>query len=244
MKYNSIFVSDLHLGTQNSSIDSFLNFIKVNEFKAIYLVGDIIDLIALKNKKRWSNKENLVIQKLLRLSRKGIRIHYVPGNHDSYFHEHNGESLGNIHIDSQVITIINNQNVLIIHGDEFDGVLKGATFLYSFGEFLYDFVIALNPLFNKLMKFLHISSSFSLSFALKHTVKDVIKFLSNYEKLMVEKAKANDCKVVICGHSHFPEQKIIDAILYLNCGCWTFDSLGSAVVEHLNGKLELIKNIQ
>ena len=41
MKYKSIFVSDIHLGTKFSQAEKFLEFMKENESENLYLVGDI-----------------------------------------------------------------------------------------------------------------------------------------------------------------------------------------------------------
>jgi UDP-2,3-diacylglucosamine pyrophosphatase LpxH len=82
--YKSIYISDLHLGSSNSNTTELLYFLKSNEFSNLYLVGDIIDILALKRKINWSNQENTVIQKILRLSRKNINIFYIIGNHDKY----------------------------------------------------------------------------------------------------------------------------------------------------------------
>jgi UDP-2,3-diacylglucosamine pyrophosphatase LpxH len=43
---------------------------------------------------------------------------------------------------------------------------------------------------------------------------------------------------VICGHSHFAADKMIDGIHYLNCGDWV-DSC-TAVVEEHDGNMKLI----
>jgi len=244
MKYKSIFISDIHLGTSNSLIIPLLNFLKNNEFERIYLIGDIIDLMAIKRKIKWSNNENLFIQKLLRLSRKGIIIYYIPGNHDSSIHTFNKENIGNISIQSKMVINIGKDKALLVHGDEFDGALKSMVFLYSFGEVIYDYLILLNPIYLKFRKLIGIHSDFSLSYYLKNRVKNIMEYLSQYEILMVKKAKMYDCNIVICGHSHFPESKTIEGIRYFNCGCWTFDSTGSLIVEHLDNRLELIEGIK
>ncbi|MDO8290909.1 MAG: UDP-2,3-diacylglucosamine diphosphatase, partial [Parvibaculum sp.] len=42
----------------------------------------------------------------------------------------------------------------------------------------------------------------------------------------------------ICGHIHWPAIKEVDGMHYINCGDWV-DSC-SAVVEHMDGRMELI----
>jgi UDP-2,3-diacylglucosamine pyrophosphatase LpxH len=59
-----------------------------------------------------------------------------------------------------------------------------------------------------------------LSSYLKKKVKNAIKFITNFEDQLVYQAKERNCKGVITGHIHTPEDKIIKGIHYLNCGDW------------------------
>jgi UDP-2,3-diacylglucosamine pyrophosphatase LpxH len=43
---------------------------------------------------------------------------------------------------------------------------------------------------------------------------------------------------VVCGHIHAAALKTIDGITYINCGDWV-DSC-TAIVEHLDGRMELL----
>ena len=47
-----------------------------------------------------------------------------------------------------------------------------------------------------------------------------MKFIIQYEMELVRQAKKNNCLNVISGHIHYPEDKIIDGVRYLNCGDW------------------------
>jgi UDP-2,3-diacylglucosamine pyrophosphatase LpxH len=60
----------------------------------------------------------------------------------------------------------------------------------------------------------------SLSKFLKKKVKDAVKFVTNFEEQLVYQSKKRNCKGVICGHIHTPENKFVDGIHYLNCGDW------------------------
>ncbi|HHD75752.1 MAG TPA: UDP-2,3-diacylglucosamine diphosphatase, partial [Campylobacterales bacterium] len=84
MKYKSIFVSDVHLGTKFSQADRLLEFMKENESDNLYLVGDIIDGWAMKRKMRWGQTHSDVIQKVLRKARKGTNVFFIVGNHDEF----------------------------------------------------------------------------------------------------------------------------------------------------------------
>lgn len=70
----------------------------------------------------------------------------------------------------------------------------------------------------------------SLSGYLKHKVKHRGQFIANYEKALVEEARRRGVDGVVCGHIHYPEQKILDGILYYNDGDWVDNR--TALVEH------------
>jgi UDP-2,3-diacylglucosamine pyrophosphatase LpxH len=42
MKYRTIFISDVHLGTRDCQANKLNNFLKHNTCETLYLVGDII----------------------------------------------------------------------------------------------------------------------------------------------------------------------------------------------------------
>lgn len=66
MKYRTIFISDLHLGTRFSKADHLIDFFKHNESENLILVGDIIDGWAIKRKFVWLQSHSDVIQKILK----------------------------------------------------------------------------------------------------------------------------------------------------------------------------------
>ena len=82
LQYKSIWISDIHLGTKGCQADMVLEFIKYTRSENLYLVGDIVDGWALKNKWYWPQQHNDVIQKILRKARHGTRVFYLAGNHD------------------------------------------------------------------------------------------------------------------------------------------------------------------
>ena len=47
LKYKSIFVSDVHLGTKGCQANKLLEFFKYTRSENLYLVGDIIDIWAM-----------------------------------------------------------------------------------------------------------------------------------------------------------------------------------------------------
>src|ERR1700743_167129 len=86
-QYRSVWISDVHLGTRHAQVDALLDFLKTFDCRYLYLVGDIIDGWQLRSKWNWRDNHNLLIQKLLRKSRKDTQIIYLTGNHDEFLEE-------------------------------------------------------------------------------------------------------------------------------------------------------------
>ncbi len=240
MKYRTVFVSDIHLGTKISQADAFLDFLRDNEFERIYLVGDIIDMSAIKRNFYWNEKFNTVLQKLLRLARKGNSVVYVIGNHDIYLEFFLAEHFGNVELKERTVHVTaDGVKCLVMHGHQFDGVIKKMGWLYWLGDTMYDIALFLNRILNIFRRLFGLDQ-WSLSLYLKTKVKNAIKFINDYEQLVVHELRKSqpDAKVVIAGHIHMSADKDISGIRYLNCGCWT--EFCSAVVEHEDGRLEVL----
>ena len=55
---------------------------------------------------------------------------------------------------------------------------------------------------------------------MKDKVKEAVKFMTSFEQEIVRQGIKHNCKTVMCGHIHHPDDKMIDGIRYLNCGDW------------------------
>ena len=125
--YRTLFISDVHLGTRSAQADLLLDFLRDNEADTIYLVGDIVDFWRIRRGAIWPQSHNDVLQKLLRKVRKGTRVVFIPGNHDEGLREYCGQHFGGIEIEHQTVhTTADGRRYLVIHGDEFDVVVRYA----------------------------------------------------------------------------------------------------------------------
>ena len=95
-RYRSVFISDVHLGTRGCQAELLLDFIRYVECDTLYLVGDIIDGWKLKSGWYWPQAHNDVVQKILRMARKGVKVIYVPGNHDEVVRDFIGVHFGGV----------------------------------------------------------------------------------------------------------------------------------------------------
>lgn len=123
--YGPGWISDVHLGTRGSRADALLEFLKDTEFETL-LVGDFIDIWALRRGIYWPQEHNDVIQKILRKGRKGTQIIYIVGNHDEFLSSFHG-SYASITLQKNAIhTTVDGRRLLVIHGHELDtGVPHG-----------------------------------------------------------------------------------------------------------------------
>lgn len=236
--YKSIWISDLHLGTRGCQSDLLLEFIRHTQSEKLYLVGDIVDGWALKNTWYWPQSHNDVVQKILKKARHGTRVFYLSGNHDEILRKFIPINFGGVEIANQVIhETIDNKKYLVVHGDQFDGIIQCAKWLAILGSVTYDFLIYFNRYINFFRNRLGYEY-WSLSKFLKFKVKNAVKFISEFEKLVGNYAKQHKVDGIICGHIHHANMQHIDNIHYINDGDWVESC--TALVEHFDGRLELI----
>lgn len=238
LKFRSIWISDIHLGTSGCQADYLLDFLKHTESEYLYLVGDIIDGWALKRSWFWRQAHNDVIQKLLRKARRGVKITYIPGNHDEAARQFLGLMFGEIRIENELVhTTADGRRFLVLHGDRFDGVVQCTKWLAIVGDRLYELTLLLNRIFNRARGRLGLGY-WSLSQFLKHKVKSAVNFVSRFEEAVAAEARAMNLDGVICGHIHKAEMRDVGGVLYCNDGDWV-ESL-TALVELENGELQIL----
>lgn len=236
--YNTIFLSDLHLGSKSAQAELLLDFLKHNSANTIYLVGDIVDGWQLKKGWHWPQAHNDVVQKLLRKARKGSHVIYVPGNHDEFARDYVGLNFGGIDVVPEAIhETSDGRKYLVIHGDQFDIVVCNARWLALLGDWAYQLAIVANTWFNQVRKKFGIGY-WSLSAWAKMKVKNAVNFIGDYENTLANEAVRRGLDGVICGHIHHAIIRQIDGVTYVNTG--DFVESCSAIVEHNDGRLEII----
>jgi UDP-2,3-diacylglucosamine pyrophosphatase LpxH len=242
--YRTIWLSDLHLGTTACKSEELHQFLKNNSSDILYLNGDIIDILAMKRKRYWPQSHNLIIQKFLKISRKGTKIRYSIGNHDYYIRSLLDDAsgvaeLGDIDIANEFIHTTNkNKKILVIHGDSFDGAIRMFPLIYYIGDKMYDFIVYINTIYNWFRKRFGYNY-WSLAGYLKSKVKGAISFVNNFEKLIIGEAYKRGVDGIFLGHLHSPALKVIEGIIYGNDGDGV-DNL-TALVEEEDGTIKLIR---
>ena len=226
MKIKALFISDIHLGSKGSNTAELLKVLKHYDPEYLFIVGDFIDGWLLQRRHYWPQNNTNVIQKILKLSKKKTKVIYITGNHDEFLRDYEGLDFGNILVVDEYVF----DDMFIVHGDKYDGVVK-LHWLGKLGGKGYEIAIGIDRFFKKL------GAKWSFSKFVKDKIKEAVKFVTRFEQELTQQARLRGCTGVICGHIHKPEDRFIEEIRYLNCGDWVENN--SYVIQHITGEFEL-----
>lgn len=239
LRVRTLFLSDIHLGTKGCQAELLLDFMREVDADEIYLVGDIVDGWKLRSGWYWPQSHNDVVQKLLRKVRKGSRLVYVPGNHDEFLRDFLDMHFGGIEIQDQVLhEAADGKRYLVIHGDQFDLVVRHARWLALLGDGAYTAALFVNTHLNWVRRRLGLTY-WSLSAWAKLKVKNAVNFIGRFEEFLIAEARRAEADGVICGHIHHAASRMVGDMHYLNTGDWVESC--TAVVEHYDGTMEVIR---
>jgi len=237
-RYRTIWLSDTHLGTRGCQARALLDFLDAHDCDYLYLVGDIIDFWRLKRAPHWTQLHSDVIRMVLSKARAGTVVTLVPGNHDEYLRRFCDLQLGNIMVTEEAIhRTVDGRLLLVVHGDQFDGITRCHRWLALSGDVGYDVLLVLNRWFNRGRRLLRLPY-WSLSAYVKGKVKRAVNFITAFETALAHEAQRRNLHGVVCGHIHHAEIREIQGILYCNTGDWVESC--TALAERADGALELL----
>ena len=238
--YRAVFISDTHLGTKGARTDFLSDFLGSMSCDFLFLVGDIVDGWRLRKSWYWDEMHDEVVKLILRHASSGAQVLYIPGNHDELFRAWLplGLEIGGVKLvgEAEHVTA-DGKRLLIIHGDQFDSVVRYAKFLAFLGDWAYTTALNVNRWFNAIRRPLGYPY-WSLSQWAKRQVKEAVKAIDRFEDALAGEARRRHMDGVVCGHIHHAEMRMVDGVQYLNCGDWVESC--TALVEHHDGRLELI----
>jgi UDP-2,3-diacylglucosamine pyrophosphatase LpxH/glycosyltransferase involved in cell wall biosynthesis len=239
--FRTIFISDVHLGTEDAKVHEVIDFLKHTRCEKLVLNGDIIDGWALKRGARWRNRHSRFIRTVLKKMEKDeTEVIYLRGNHDDILDRFLPLAFGRMQfVKEHIHQGVDGKRFLVVHGDGFDSVSTNHKWIAVLGAVGYDLLLKVNRIYNKYRAWRG-KEYYSVSKAIKAKVKSAVSFVGEYELQLQELARKKHCDGIICGHIHTPEDKQVGEIRYLNSGDWV-ESL-TAIVEHHDGRLELIRH--
>ena len=153
-------------------------------------------------------------------AKRGTKVIFVPGNHDEVFREFDGAVFGNLEIHREYIHEgADGRRMLVLHGDEFDSVVKCSPWLAKLGSNIYDILLAANPYINWVRQLFNLPH-WSLSSYLKNKAKTAVQYIGSFEDAVAQAARKRGVDTVVCGHIHRAEMRDINGVLYCNDGDW------------------------
>lgn len=242
IKYRTVWISDVHLGTRVSKVSELSKFLKKVSAEKIYLVGDIIDGWALKSKWYWPEEHTAIVRKILKAA-KHSHVVYIPGNHDESIRQFCPLDFSSIEVKTfDVHTTADGKRIVVLHGDIFDALVCNLKHVAVLGGIAYDLLIKANAIHSWVLDKMG-AEYWSLAEFVKSRAREAIKAMDRYESAAVQYAKVKGYDGIACGHIHHPKisTHIGDdsKIVYLNSGDWVENC--SAIVENFDGTLEIVR---
>lgn len=232
--HRSLFVSDLHLGARGCKAERFLTFLQHNSADTIYLVGDILDVWH-SSKPHWSAAHDAIVETLLNRAEDGVRLVYLPGNHDHQMHSHYGTYFDRIEVAEQAFhTAADGRRYLVLHGDCCDARMLRWHIVTRIGSRLDN---ALRLVDAGLKRLRGRDDTSLIEFALS-CVNSLLSFGNRFEKRLIALARQHGQDGVICGHFHKAALHRDHGLIYANCGDW-IDSF-TALAEQADGRLVVL----
>lgn len=235
-EFRAVFISDVHLGLRASQVDRLCRFLETTTMARLYLVGDIVDLIALERTGRFHGDFRQVTSLIRRLAARGTRILLIPGNHDAALRRYVGQTAGALHHE-MVHADARGRRLLVTHGDEADAVVTFHPLLSRIGSAMYDGALEASRVVNWLRRLAGLEY-WNLAGAVKRAVKLACTYIGDWEATIATRVHSHGLDGVICGHIHVPRIGEIQGRAYYNCGDWV--EHGSALAETWEGEFRLL----
>jgi UDP-2,3-diacylglucosamine pyrophosphatase LpxH len=234
---STIFVSDVHLGSPACRVNLLLDFLRHTRCETLYLVGDIVDLESLRHDFYWPPSHSEVLRLILKRAEEGTRVVYIPGNHDDELRAFVGARFGNVEIARDAIhTTRAGRRLLVLHGDEFDAVVRGKSLGVLLGGFACRQLLQLN----RFVHWLHDLVGrpyWSLAQHVKARFPGADRYIERFRAATLVAAREAGVDGVICGHVHRADAVSIDGLTYYNDGDWVESC--TVLVEDDAGELSL-----
>lgn len=235
----AVFVSDVHLGSKHCHAAEFADFLGGLRCRQLYLVGDIVDLWWMAQRRAaWGTAHNRVVEALHALRRAGTEIVYIPGNHDRPIRRFCGLALPAMQVRRRAIHVTaDGRRLLVTHGDEFDNITHFGTLQEKFGDWLYYRILTGNQLLNFVRARFGLRY-WSLSEFLKRQSGAAERYIGRFVQAGIDDAKRRGLHGIVCGHIHRASLVQRDGLVYANDGDWV-ESL-TALAEDPDGTLRLL----
>jgi UDP-2,3-diacylglucosamine pyrophosphatase LpxH len=235
----TLFLSDIHLGFRHARVRELNEFLHGVEAERIVLVGDIVDALSLARRAFWTAQHTQVVRTLLARQRAGARLIYIPGNHDASLAVLAQMLQGQFEVHREwVHRTARGERLLVLHGDQFDGVVPCPRWLTRLGDVLHDATVMVSHRVNNLRRALG-KPYWPLAERMKLRIGASVRYIEQFERLAAHHARTHGYDGVVCGHIHRANLRHIEGTLYGNTGDWVESC--SALIETQQGELQLLR---
>jgi UDP-2,3-diacylglucosamine pyrophosphatase LpxH len=239
LRVRTLFLSDIHLGYRHARTRELNEFLASIESERIVLVGDIVDALSLARRAYWSPEHTQVVRTLLARQRAGARLIYIPGNHDASLAMLAQMLQGQFEVHREwVHRTARGARLLVLHGDQFDGVVQCAPWLQRLGDVLHGATVGVSHFVNNVRRRFG-RPYWPLTEHLKLGIGVSARYIQHFEELAAAHARAQGYEGVVCGHIHRANLREIGGTLYANTGDWVESC--SALTESEHGELTLLR---
>ncbi len=240
LQLRTLWISDVHLGFKECKAEFLLEFLRQSECQRIYLVGDLIDFWSLQRGGRWPAAHGEVLKRLLAKAQAGVRVLYIPGNHDEVARDYLDLHIGGVEIVPEALHVTaDGRRFLVMHGDECDNAVRcSGPLLHWLGDGAYDLLLFANRWYNRWRRRWN-HPYWSLASFLKQRIGQAAAYIARFETAAAHEAARRGLDGVICGHIHHAALREINGVLYCNDGDWVESC--TALVERPNGTLEILR---
>lgn len=204
--YDTVIISDLHLGSEVSRAQDALEFLQSVEFRRLILLGDIFaDL----NFSRLTKEHWKFLGYIRKLSnpKHEKEVVWVEGNHDHGLTEVMSHLVG-ISVYQQYEWEYAGKRHLAIHGHQFDSFGINNFHITRIGQALFLFLQKLD------------SKNKTFARYLDRLNTRWLRLSTQVARGALSHAKTGNAERIFCGHTHVPLKEERDGIEYYNSGAW------------------------
>src|ERR1700736_160442 len=215
--YDTLILSDLHLGSETSRAGDALCVLKENHFRRLILLGDIFSDLNFRRltKEHW--KFLGYIRKLSNPKRR-VEVIWVEGNHDHGLTEVMSHLVG-VRVYQEYVWEYGGLRHLAIHGHQFDRLLANNLRLNYLGTLLYLQLQRLDLKGKPVARFIDRINTRWLR--MSHKVASGALFHAPLHK----------ADRIFCGHTHEAMHEEKDGIHYFNAGGWVDERLTYITID-------------
>jgi UDP-2,3-diacylglucosamine pyrophosphatase LpxH len=221
--YNTLILSDLHLGGETSHAREATRVLKENRFQRLILLGDIFaDLnFARLTKEHW--KFLGYIRKLSNPKR-NIEVVWVEGNHDHGLANIMSHLVG-VRVYQEYAWDYRGLRHVAIHGHQFDGFQVNRVRLSQFGTSVY---LQLQKLDFKSKPIVRLIDRLNTRW---------LRMSENVASGALALARHRQAERIFCGHTHEALHVERDGISYYNSGGWVDSRLTYLTIDETEVKI-------